>query len=101
MINKQNHPFSDIEEDISSLKQFEPDNVVAAIATCLEIINSQLKLPRKLPTSMSARIRFASSLAEQIKQFGFKGDMGYQTILYCNEVSYFALSLQSVLHFYF
>lgn len=40
---------------------------------------------------MSARIRFASSLAEQIKQFGFKGDMGYQTILYCNEVSYFAL----------
>lgn len=47
---------------------------------------------------MSARIRFASSLAEQIKQFGFKGDMGYQTILYCNEVSFnFALFTLSIL----
>ncbi|XP_050307884.1 coiled-coil domain-containing protein 22 homolog isoform X2 [Anthonomus grandis grandis] len=49
-------------------------------------MNPQIKLPKKLPASMSARIKFASSLAEQIKEYGFKGDMGYQTILYCNEV---------------
>ncbi|XP_066257152.1 coiled-coil domain-containing protein 22 homolog [Euwallacea similis] len=76
----------DIDEDISSLKQFDSDMLMLAIATCLEAMNSHIKLPRKFPPSMSARIKYALNLAQQIKEFGFKGDIGYQTILYCNEV---------------
>ncbi|XP_066154513.1 coiled-coil domain-containing protein 22-like [Euwallacea fornicatus] len=76
----------DIDQEISSLKQFDSEMLMSAIATCLEAMNPHIKLPRKFPPSMSARIKYALNLAQQIKEFGFKGDMGYQTILYCNEV---------------
>ncbi|KAL1505476.1 hypothetical protein ABEB36_005040 [Hypothenemus hampei] len=76
----------DIDEDIHSLKQFDAENVICAVSTCLETINPQMKLPKKLPSSMSARIKLASNLATQVRENGFKGDMGYETILYSNEV---------------
>lgn len=60
--------------------------VVSSISTCLEAITPGLGLPKKLPPSMSARLNIASDLAQHIKNLGFRGDMGYQTILYCNEV---------------
>ncbi|CAG9762881.1 unnamed protein product [Ceutorhynchus assimilis] len=76
----------EIDEDIDTLKKFTPDIVVAAISSCLASIDPQINHPKKLPPSMSSRIKFASDLAQQIKDLGFKGDMGYQTILYCNDV---------------
>ncbi|KAJ8919437.1 hypothetical protein NQ315_016535 [Exocentrus adspersus] len=76
----------DISEDVEHLKQFDADMVVSAISTCLEAVTPDLNLPKRLPPSMSARLNIASDLAQQIKSLGFKGDMGYQTILYCNEV---------------
>ncbi|XP_050507109.1 coiled-coil domain-containing protein 22 [Diabrotica virgifera virgifera] len=75
----------DIDPEIEHLKQFDADLVAYAVASCLEAILQNGTLPKKLPPSMSARLKFASNLAEQIKDLGFRGDMGYQTILYCNE----------------
>lgn len=68
------------------MNQFDADIVVEAVSFCLEAILPDQKFPKKLPPSMSHKLKIASSLAEQIKELGFRGDMGYQTILYCNEV---------------
>ncbi|VEN41451.1 unnamed protein product [Callosobruchus maculatus] len=76
----------EFEEDIVTLKQFNADMVVKAVSCCLEAITPDVSLPKKLPPSMIARLKTASDIAEHIKDLGFRGDMGYQTILYCNEV---------------
>lgn len=34
---------------------------------------------------MTLRLKVATTLAEQIKELGFRGDMGYQSILYSND----------------
>lgn len=76
----------EIDEEIINLKLFTPDVIVNAISSCLEAIKPESKYVKKLPASMSLRIKVASDLAEQIQALGFRGDMGYQTILYCNEI---------------
>lgn len=76
---------SDLEDEISSLKQFDPDTVVKAISCCLEAILPGTSFPRSLPPSMTLRLKLATTLAEQIKELGFRGDMGYQSVLYSNE----------------
>lgn len=77
---------SNIDEEIASLKQFDPDLIVKAISCCLETMIPGSSFPRSLPPSMSLRLKVATSLAEQIKGLGFRGDMGYQSILYSNEI---------------
>jgi hypothetical protein len=76
---------SDIDEDVTSLKQFDADMIVTAISRCLEAILPDATFPKNLPPSMSVKLKITSSLATQIKDLGFRDDIGYQTILYCNE----------------
>lgn len=78
--------YSSIDDDIENLSKFTPEIVTDCIVTCLESILSDVKITHKLPPSMSLRLKIATNLAEQIKKLGYRGDMGYQTILYCNEV---------------
>lgn len=59
---------------------------MSAVSVCLEAICPDTKFPNKLPASMSMRLKLATQLADHIKQLGYRSDMGYQTILYCNEV---------------
>ncbi|CAH1106385.1 unnamed protein product [Psylliodes chrysocephalus] len=74
----------DIGVKIKNLKQFDADMVTGAVSSCLEAILHS-SFPKKLPPSMSARLKLASNMAEQIKDLGFREDMGYQSILYYNE----------------
>lgn len=60
--------------------------IVPAISTCLEAILPHSSFPKKLPPTMSLKLKITSNLADQIKDLGFRDDIGYQTILYCNEV---------------
>lgn len=60
--------------------------VVKAISTCLECIQPDHKFPKKLPPSMSQKLKIAVDLSQEIKNLGFKGDMGYQSILYSNDI---------------
>lgn len=60
--------------------------VVDAVVSCLEVIVPGVVMPHKLSPSMSLRLKLATGLSEHIKELGFRGDIGYQTILYCNEV---------------
>ncbi|KAK9876652.1 hypothetical protein WA026_014028 [Henosepilachna vigintioctopunctata] len=76
----------DITEEISSLKQFDDNLVVQSISSCLEAIIPSSKFPKKLSPSMAIRLKTASYLAEQVKDIGFKDEIGYQTILYFNEI---------------
>lgn len=80
------NPSSNVYDEVTSLKQFDPDLIVSAISCCLEAIIPGSSFPRKLPPSMSLRLKVATNLAEQIKELGFRGDMGYQSILYSNEI---------------
>ncbi|XP_023016025.1 coiled-coil domain-containing protein 22 homolog [Leptinotarsa decemlineata] len=72
--------------DIKGLREFNADMVVSALSSCLEAITPNTIFPKKLPPSMSARLKVATNLSDHIKELGFRGDMGYQTILYCNEI---------------
>ncbi|GLV35520.1 uncharacterized protein CBL_01332 [Carabus blaptoides fortunei] len=75
-----------IEDDIRSLKQFDNDMVIKALMSCIDIITPGTGLPHSMPPSMSQRLKLATNIADHIKEIGFRGDIGYQMILYCNEV---------------
>lgn len=53
---------------------------------CLEAISPNTGLPKYLPASMSLRLRTATTIAQSVQDLGYRGDMGYQTLLYSNEV---------------
>lgn len=78
--------FSPIEDDVRSLKQFDNDMVIKALMSCIDIITPGTGLPHSMPPSMSQRLKIATNIADHIKEIGFRGDIGYQMILYCNEV---------------
>lgn len=75
-----------IPESVYSLKQFDTDMVATAISTCLENIIPSTKFPKKLPPSMALRLKTASFLAQEIKNLGYTNEIGYQSILYFNEI---------------
>ncbi|KAK5643290.1 hypothetical protein RI129_007135 [Pyrocoelia pectoralis] len=75
-----------IDEEVKSLKQFTTEMVFSSMSHCLEAISPDINLPSSLPPSMSLRLKHATTVAEHIKSLGYRGDMGYQTILYCNEI---------------
>lgn len=60
--------------------------VIKALMSCIDIITPGTGLPHSMPPSMSQRLKLATNIADHIKEIGFRGDIGYQMILYCNEV---------------
>ncbi|XP_017774067.1 PREDICTED: coiled-coil domain-containing protein 22 [Nicrophorus vespilloides] len=76
----------EIDEEITSLKGFTLDTIINSIVCCLEAIKPGLNLPKRMPTSMSLRLKLSSQLVELIQSIGFRGDLGYQSILYSNEI---------------
>lgn len=59
--------FSDLAEDVYSLKQFNTDLIVAATLQCIKVINGDTDLPSTLPPGMSARFRMGASLANSVQ----------------------------------
>ena len=74
-----------LNESVSSLKEFTTDNVIEATSTCLRVINDANQFSRTLPPSMSARFRLGTGLAQACQGLGFNGVIGYQTFLYPTE----------------
>ena len=72
-------------DDVSSLRDMSTENVVEGCVRCLATIDTDVKLQPLLPPSMSARYRIATTLAQHIKDLGYKDELGYQTFLYANE----------------
>ena len=59
--------YSDIDEDVRSLKQFSTDLVVEAAARCLHTIDSSLDIQYRLPPSMAAQFRIGTSLSTAVQ----------------------------------
>lgn len=74
-----------LDESLSSLKEFTTENVIEAASMCLHVINDSNQFSRTLPPSMSARFRLGTGLAHACQQLGFTGEIGYQTFLYPSE----------------
>ena len=74
-----------MDDEVKSIKNFDPETLVQAVVSCFKAIRPEINLSSKLSPSMSVRLRQASELIEEIKNLGFRGDIGYQSILYCNE----------------
>ncbi|XP_050417021.2 coiled-coil domain-containing protein 22 homolog [Patella vulgata] len=75
----------ELDDDLSNLKQFSTEVIVATIVKCIKFIKNDVELPSTLPPGMSARFRIGASLANHIQDMGYNGEIGYQTFLYSNE----------------
>ncbi|BFF99320.1 coiled-coil domain-containing protein 22 homolog [Drosophila madeirensis] len=74
-------------EPTEELASFTPELVVRAVSSCLTEIRPELEVPRSLPGgAMAQRFSVATALAEQCKESGYHGDIGYQTFLYPNPI---------------
>lgn len=71
------------DEDVK-LKTLSPEYVYKSILTLCKIIKPEFEVPKALPVQMAQRFSAASQLVDYCKSLGFKGDLGYQTILYSN-----------------
>ena len=57
-------------QEITSIAQFNDSLVVQSVARCLNIINSNNKLPERLPEGMARRYRVGIELANACKELG-------------------------------
>lgn len=55
--------FSDIPEEVSSIREFSTAMIVDGTAKCLHLINDEIQVPSAVPASMSARFRLGTTLA--------------------------------------
>lgn len=79
--------FSSLDDDFQTLSQLTPEILVDAVSKCLRLITPELDdLPKSLPPGMAQRYVVTQKLADAIKSIGFRGDVGYQTILYSNTI---------------
>lgn len=74
-----------IEETVNSLDLLSTEIIVEAVARCLKVINNDVDVAFQLPPSMSVRFRIGTTLANQVAELGYRGDLGYQSFLYPNE----------------
>lgn len=76
----------DIEEDVTSIKKLANETFVEAVVKMIGIIDPTFQASKVLPSSMSAKYKYCAELSDKIKSLGFRGDIGYQTFLYGNEI---------------
>ena len=62
LCNMSSH-FSDISNDLQTIREFTANMVIEAASKCLHLINEDINLPTSLPESMSTRFRIGASLA--------------------------------------
>lgn len=80
-----NHLGCDIDEDIKTVGSFGIAEVVGGIVRCVRAISSDCDLPTSLPQNMAQRFRAAAAVAQAVKDIGYSGDIGYQSLLYPSE----------------
>lgn len=75
----------DLNEEVKSVKDFGIHDVIASVTKCLKTINGDNEIPGSLPQNMAQRFRVAATIAQAVKDTGYPGDVGYQSLLYPNE----------------
>lgn len=84
------HLLSNIKEDITSIGQFDQEILIESVSTLLNLIQQIIspnaeKLLTKLPPSTAVKFRICTKYANLCLSFGYKNELGYQTLLYPNE----------------
>ncbi|XP_071847669.1 coiled-coil domain-containing protein 22 homolog [Apostichopus japonicus] len=75
-----------LDDDVSSLREFSTSLIIEAVVRCLRVIDHSINLSHQLPPGMSARYRLGTDLANACVNLGWRGEIGYQTFLYSNDV---------------
>lgn len=60
--------------------------LVQAVSKCLLLINPELDEIQSLPANMAQRYAVTQKLSDAVKLVGFRGDIGYQSLLYSNTI---------------
>lgn len=58
--------FSELDDEVQSLRSFSTEMIVEAVVRCLRVINNDSELSTTLPGSMSAKFRVGTSLANAL-----------------------------------
>ncbi|XP_058461138.1 coiled-coil domain-containing protein 22 homolog [Malaya genurostris] len=74
------------DEEIKSLDDMSPSQLIPIVSKCITSIDSSLDLPKTLPSGMAQRFTTTASLAEACRQIGYRREIGYQTFLYSNVI---------------
>lgn len=61
--------------------------VVKCVSRCLRCIEPSLQLPESMPSGMAQKYGVTLALAEKCTEIGFRGEIGYQTFLYSNNLA--------------
>lgn len=80
-----NHLGCDIDEEMKTVGSFGIEEVVGGVVRCIRAISSDCDLPTSLPQNMAQRFRTAATIAQAVKDIGYSGDIGYQSLLYPSE----------------
>lgn len=75
----------DLNEEVKRVADFGVSEVILGVTKCLKAINRDNEVPTSLPQNMAQRFRVASTIAQAIKDAGYPGDVGYQSLLYPSE----------------
>lgn len=74
-------------DDNAKLTTLTPEEIFNCLAMLCKSIKPDVELLSKhLPAQMAQRFAAASQLVDCCKSLGFKGDLGYQTVLYSNPI---------------
>lgn len=85
LIHSLNQVGCDFDDDIKSVRNFKVNEVVKGVVKCMKVINSESELQSVLPQNMAQKFRAAAAIAQAVKEIGYAGDLGYQSLLYPNE----------------
>ncbi|XP_043219515.1 coiled-coil domain-containing protein 22-like [Amphibalanus amphitrite] len=71
-------------DEAGSLADLSPGQVFAAVALCVRHVRPELaeRVASRMPASLSARLNMCTVMADCCRELGFRGDIGYQTVLY-------------------
>lgn len=72
--------------EVESMKDFDAEKTLEAVVKLLKAIIPDFSAPTSVPHNMVAKYNIGMKLADAITSLGFKGDLGYQSFLYSNEV---------------
>ncbi|XP_053214794.1 coiled-coil domain-containing protein 22 homolog [Panonychus citri] len=77
----------DFDEEHTSLRELDYNTIMKCLISCISLIDPELTngLSIAPQSNMASKYKLCTSLADICVELGFKGDLGYQTFLYCND----------------
>ncbi|PAA54504.1 hypothetical protein BOX15_Mlig011846g1, partial [Macrostomum lignano] len=75
----------DWDPKVTSIGQLTAEMMVEAVGRCLRLMQPDESFSITLPDGMNIRYRIGQQLAEAVRGLGYRGELGYQSLLYPSE----------------